>query len=389
MRYRPTGRRLLSGAGVLTSAALMTAAALLPAAVAYADTVRDGQWHLGYLRVADAHAQSQGDGVTVAVLDSGVDPNHPDLAGSVLPGVSAIGTTDAVRSDPDGRGTALAGLIAGHGHGAGGTEGVLGLAPKAKILPVVVAGGSTNVIGEEAARVARGIRLALERGATVICVGRGVPDSPLLHDAVDAALRADAVIVATDGNRPGEQIDPYPAAYQGVVAAVPLTRAETVTVSSPSGRALGLAVPGEDVLTTNTGGGYRIDAGNASAGLLAGAAALVRAAYPKLKADEVVHRLTMTAVDAGTPGRDETYGYGRLDLVAALTRPVPPLHPSPAQAAPAPAAASGAPGAVNPPSRHPRGVLGWLVVIPLLAVLGGLAWYAIEAERTLPAQPRT
>src|SRR4051812_26752327 len=82
------------------------------ATFARADTVRETQWHLRYLNVAEAHKHSLGDGIVVAVLDSGVDATHPDLSGNVLPAVSAIGGDDTAQSDPDGQGTALAGLIA-------------------------------------------------------------------------------------------------------------------------------------------------------------------------------------------------------------------------------------------------------------------------------------
>lgn len=382
---------------MVTAAVAALAAALAPAAPAYADSVREAQWHLRYLHVAEAHARTQGDGVIVAVLDSGADAAHPDLNGSLLPGVRAAGEEAPSEGDPDGRGTALAGLVAGHGHGADGGDGVLGLAPKAKVLPVTVtvtvtapAPPASPSPGDDSATMARGIDLAVARGATVICVGRGVPDSPALQNAVQAALRSGAVIVATDGNRAGEDVPPYPAAYPGVVAAVPLNRNLTVTVASHSGRALGLSVPGDDIVSTNTGGGYRIDAGSGAVGVLAGAVALVRAAYPRLAGDEVVHRMTATAADAGAPGRDELYGYGRLDLLAALTQSVPLLHPAPSASAgpalPGPAASASARAAANRPADRPRGPFGWLVTLPLLAVLGSLGWYAYRAERDLGAR---
>jgi subtilase family protein len=383
------GRRARLAAGVAAGLAGAVAAAV-GAGPAYADSVREAQWHLRYLHAAEAHARTQGDGVIVAILDSGVDATHPDLSGALLPGVRVVGEETPADGDPDGRGTALAGLVAGHGHGSDGADGVLGLAPKAKVLPVAVTAAAPLASpgpGDDSAAMARGIDLAVTRGAKVICVGRGVPDSPALRTAVEAAVRAGAVVVAADGNRPGEDAPPYPAAYPGVVAAVPLNRNLTVTVASHSGRALGLSVPGDDIVSTNTGGGYRIDAGSAAVGVLAGAVALVRAAYPALAGDEVVHRMTATAGDAGAPGRDDLYGYGRLDLLAALTQSVPLLHPAPSASAgaalPAPAATRSPGAAAGRSSDRPRGVFGWLVMLPLLAVLGALGWYAYRAERDL------
>ena len=364
---------------------LAVIAALAVAPAAYADSVRDAEWHLRYLHVEEAQQRATGAGVVVAVLDSGVDATHPDLDGAVLPGVSAVGADDVARFDVDGRGTALAGLVAAHGHGTGDADGVLGLAPKAKILPVLVTGGASATPGgpDDPEAVARGIGLAVQRGAKVICVGRTVPASGTLRDAVEQARRADAVVVAADAPaRDGEEFPGFPAGYEDVLAAAPLTRDLTVTVGSKSGRPLALAVPAVDVVSTNTGGGYRIDAGPVAAGVLAGAVALVRSAYPDLSADEVVHRLTFTAVDAGAPGHDPLYGDGTLNLMAALTTVVPPLHPTGSGAAAPPAPTK---STASPPG-HARGPLGWLVILPLLGVIGGLGWYAWRAEQDI--EPR-
>jgi hypothetical protein len=169
-----------------------------------------------------------------------------------------------------------------------------------------------------------------------------------------------------------------------VLAAIPLGRDGTVAASSSSGRKLGFGVPGEEIMTTNSGGGYRVDAGLAAPGLLAGAVALVRAAYPNLPPDEIVHRLSSTAEDAGAKGADTEYGQGKLNLVAALTRTVPLLHtagPSaPVSASAHPSASTGATAIVV----SPRGLGGWLLFLPLLVVLLVLIGVAIQAERRLP-----
>jgi subtilisin family serine protease len=382
MRHRSTRRALVVALAV---AGLVAA----PATQAAADAVRDTQWHLRYLNVAEAHRHSLGDGVIVAVLDSGVDANHPDLADRVLPAVSAVGDEAAAQTDPDGRGTALAGLVAGHGHGPDSGEGALGIAPNAKILPVVITGavdGGKNPNAEPDA-MAKGIQLAVQRGAKVICVGRNVPSSDLLREAVAEALRANVVVVSVDGERPREEFGSFPAAYPGVIAAAPMGRDQVVTVTSKSGRVLALAVPGVEITSTNTRSGYRIDNGGA-AGILAGAVALVRARFPALPVDEVVNRLTATAVDAGASGRDDVYGNGRLSLLAALTADVPLLHPGPSAAAsaiPVPTPREAKPAGEAGQSRGP---LGWLVLLPLVAVLGALGWYALRAERRIPARPR-
>src|SRR5262249_33648260 len=107
----------------------LAAAVLWPAAPAYADGIRDQQWYLGALDVADAQARTRGEGVVVAVIDTGVDASPQDLSASLLPPVMIDGSADTGRFDPDGHGTALAGLIAAQGHGANRENGVAGIAP--------------------------------------------------------------------------------------------------------------------------------------------------------------------------------------------------------------------------------------------------------------------
>ncbi len=363
--------------------------ALVPVSPAFADGIRDDQWHLQYLRVSEANEKTRGEGVTVAIVDNGVDRNHVDLTASVLPAIYTTGSLTPA-GDPDGHGTALAGLIAGQGHGANRQNGVVGIAPGADILPVVL--GSPATPDPTGARtvtpdqLAEGIELATLRGAKIIVVGYSVGGSERLQQAVREAQAADAIIVAADGNRTGEAFEPYPAAYDGVLAAVPLSRSGDVLVGSDSGRRLGFGVPGEEIMTTNTGGGYRVDAGSASVGQLAAVVALVRAAYPKLPADEIVNRLAVTAVDAGAPGRDPQFGVGRIDLVPALTRTIPLAHPPTPSAVPSPAAtdAVSAPAPVaGPAAARSRGELGWLLSLPLVAFIGVLLWYALRAEHRL------
>lgn len=149
-----------------------------------------------------------------------------------------------------------------------------------------------------------------------------------------AALKADVVVVAAAGNRPEATRVEWPAAYPGVIAAAGVDRDGNHAEVSVTGPEVVLAAPAVDIVSTNKLGETRYSTGtgtSSATAIIAGAAALVRAKYPDLSAAEVVHRLTATAVDKGPPGRDELYGYGVLDLVAALTADVPPM-PSPTAA---------------------------------------------------------
>src|SRR5262249_38709902 len=123
-------------AGVLAVLTVLVTV-VVPVGPVWADGVRDQEWHLGFLRVAEAHRYSQGAGVIVAVVDTGVDATHPDLTGSILPGADVRpGASGNGQTDTDSHGTSMAGLIVAHGHGPGNSAGVLGIAPQAKVLPV-------------------------------------------------------------------------------------------------------------------------------------------------------------------------------------------------------------------------------------------------------------
>src|SRR5918997_1203607 len=163
-------------------ATLTALGAVLVPAPARADSVRNEQWQLGALNAVTAWQHSTGRGVTVAILDSGVDASHPDLAGQVLPGIDLVdGSTDG-RVDPVGHGTTVAALIAGKQD----TDGVVGIAPDAKILPVRVLDKQNRY--EDASVVAKGLRWAVDRGATVVNLSLGgVTQSELLASALDYA----------------------------------------------------------------------------------------------------------------------------------------------------------------------------------------------------------
>jgi type VII secretion-associated serine protease mycosin len=326
--------------------ATATAAVLAAGMPAYADRVRDQEWHLTFLNVDQAHRYSQGDNVVVGVVDTGVDANHPDLAGNILAGADLVSGSGNGWNDLQGHGTHMAGLIAGHGHGAG--DGVLGVAPKARILPVTIG------VRTGADRQAAGIEWAVEHGARVICLATGSPaDNDSLHRAIREAFARDVVVVAGVGNHPEDTEVRFPARYDGVIAAAGIDQTGEHAAVSVTGPAVVLSAPAVDVVSTAPYGGYSVGVGTSDAtAIIAGAAALVRARYPNLSAPEVVHRLTATATDKGLPGRDDQYGYGIVNLVGALTADVPPLPsgaPSTATNPSPSASARAAPGAGHIP----------------------------------------
>jgi type VII secretion-associated serine protease mycosin len=320
---------------------------------ARADAVRDKQWHLGYLRIAEAHQISQGEGVTVGLVDTGVDASHPDLAGSVLPGADVWEGAGDGRIDPDGHGTSMAGLIVAHGSG---NSGALGIAPKAKI--VSVRAGTTKYFSGSTEHVANGIKAAVQHGVKVISVSFGGNEIIPLDEAIAAAAAADVVVVAAAGNRPGSPSVRAPASYDGVVAVAGTDRAGNHAEISATGPKVAVSAPATDIMSTDPGGKYSAGNGTSnSAAIVAGVVALIRAKYPKLTAKQVIERLTATAVDKGSPGRDSEFGYGIVDPVAALTKTVKPSA----------SATSPAPGGRTAPSEDDSDGTRILVMV-LLAV---------------------
>jgi type VII secretion-associated serine protease mycosin len=310
-------RALMALGACLASTALAVVGFAAPA---HADWVRNDQWQLTSLRAASAWQESTGAGVTVAVLDSGVDANHVDLKGQVLPGADFVdGTTDG-RKDPVGHGTTVAALIAGRSDDSSGVEGV---APGAKILPVRVL--DTQNKYRDATNVAKALRWAVDHGADVVnmSLGGGVR-SPALADAINYAYRRGVVVVACTGNQLTGGTDDvwYPAREPGVVAVAGLAEdgdEPTLWSGTLTGPETVLVAPAVNVLGAKPGGYWRVEGTSFAAPLVSATAALIRSRWPRLSADNVINRLIVTADDLGPRGRDDQYGYGEVDPVAALT----------------------------------------------------------------------
>ncbi|ARI55434.1 MULTISPECIES: type VII secretion-associated serine protease mycosin [unclassified Streptomyces] len=322
-RRRP--RRVL--AAVCAAAVL----ALTPAAPAHADAIRDQQWALAALHTDRAWQTTKGAGITVAVLDTGVDGSHPDLVGQVLPGKDLVGF-GAERGDPSWalHGTAMAGIIAGRGNGPGRADGVLGIAPEVRILPVRVILESKDPARAEARKtrgtaLADGIRWAADNGADVINLSLG-DDSESAHpdpgedSAIQYALSKGIPVVASAGNggEKGDRIS-YPAAYPGVIAVAAVDEYGTHASFSTRRWYATVSAPGVDIVVANPDGHYYIEWGtSAAAAFVSGAVALVRAAHPGLDPAQIKKLLADTARDAPAGGRDDARGYGMVDPAEAI-----------------------------------------------------------------------
>ncbi|MER5638968.1 S8 family serine peptidase [Kitasatospora sp. NPDC002227] len=358
---RPIAATALSGALLLS----------WPAG-AVADQVRDGQWANKAFDLPKVWSVSRGDGVTVAVIDDGVDATQADLAGQVLPGYDPDGQGRDHRPGADSHGTQMASLIAGHGHGPGGKEGVVGLAPGARILPLFKEKGGADAMPED-------IRWAVDHGAKVVNISQGLPDqtAPDLPAAVAYAAAHDVLVVASAGNS-GRSVA-SPANEPGVLAVGAVDQSLAVWSKSNFGPELLLTAPGVGVVAAGNGSKYEIEQGTSgAAAYVSAAAALVRAKFPDLTAGQVANRLVRTAlVPSGLVGAslpDSHYGYGIVRPYQALTQEVGtgtgrgPLAPLRESGTPGPAAA-----VAQPPRTGPgRG-------LPVVAVAVGAAVVAVVA----------
>ncbi|MGN9761249.1 S8 family serine peptidase [Streptomyces sp. SD31] len=331
----------------LTGALLLTSAPM-----ASADQVRDAQWPLTVYGAEKVWKTSQGAGVTVAVIDSGVDASHPDLTGQVLPGKDFTGAGNP-HEDNVGHGTAMASLIAGHGHGVNASAGVMGLAPEAKILPVRVSvtRGEDETDGKiDTAGWVAGVRFAVEQGAEVINLSlddsSAYPGSKAAK-AIEYAQAHDVVVVASTGNDAGTVN--YPAALPGVVAAAAVDKSLNPWSKSNTGNVI-VAAPGVEVAQADptTRSGYSVaDGTSGSSAYVSAIVALLRSKYPDLTAGQIINRLIKSASFLNNKGRtapDRELGYGIARPGTALTMDIPkgPKQGPLAQSTPSTSTNSGA-----------------------------------------------
>lgn len=278
------------------------------------DPLREQQWALGTIAAYDAWDITTGGPIVVAVIDTGVDASHPELAGRVLGGFNAItGSTDV--SDDNGHGTAVAGLIAASGDNG---VGIAGMCWGCVILPIKACLSSGRCRDSS---VISAIRWAIDNGARIINLSLGgALASPALHEAVRYATERGVLVVAASGNERAEGNAPnYPAAYPETVAVGASGYGDEVTGFSNTGEFIDLVAPGVDIATTTPGNSYALATGTSFASpFVSGAAALVMTIRPDLSGADVRCILSVAADDRGELGRDGEYGYGRLNVLAAV-----------------------------------------------------------------------
>lgn len=276
------------------------------------------QWSLNAVSYEATWPTSQGTGVTVAIVDSGVDATHPDLAGAVLPGINLVNDgydpAGTGRVDPNGHGTHVAGIV---GARANNGIGIAGAAPGVQLLPVRVL--DANGFGDST-DVAEGVIWAAEHGARVINLSLGgAAESPLIQTAMQHALSFNAVVVAAAGNEYqwGNPAS-YPAAYPEALAVSSVTSSLVRSSFSSTGAYVDMAAPGSSIVSAYKGG-YALESGTSMAAPhVSAAAALLLAKYPSLTTAQARLYLESTATDLGASGRDDSFGYGLVNPQLAL-----------------------------------------------------------------------
>lgn len=316
-------------AGVVASPALAD-----PGGSLVTDAVRKDEFALKTLNVAGAWAYANGSGITVAVIDSGVDAHHVDLDGQVLPGLDLVDPKGDGDSDLVGHGTTVSAIIAGKAD----NDGVIGIAPRAKILPVRVLDQENRY--DDAMIVAKGVRWAVDHGAQVINLSLGgTGSSAALAAALDYAFAKDVVVVACTGNlsaSPSAGVW-YPAREPGVIAVAGMEHdGDKIWSGSITGKETVVTAPSSRMVGARPSGYWQVQGTSFAAPMVSATAALIRSRWPTMPAGEVINRIVKTAKDRGAPGRDPVYGYGMVDPTAALTAEVPPVLDNPLDTTPSP-----------------------------------------------------
>ena len=341
--FRRTLVPVASGLAAVVAVSWVVGSAPALAAAGYGvsgTTIQAQEWWLPGLHVTQAWRTTEGSGITVAVLGTGVAAGHSDLAGSVSTGPDFTGsgrTADGPFWGIDG--TEVAGVIAGHGHGTAREAGILGIAPAAKILSIRVSLEYNDPLNSDAAiarrlpaAIAEGITYAVDHGASVIdlpldpgtggLTGQGEPaaagGSPAEQAAVAYALRRNVVLVAPAGDdAQGSGLVNYPAAYPGVIAVGAVARDGELASFSSRHSYVSLTAPGVSLMGAAPPDDYaRISSTSTSGGIVAGVAALILSRYPHLTVAQVTQALAggTTTNRAGAPGA----GHGTVDAARAV-----------------------------------------------------------------------
>ena len=267
------------------------------------------QYALAKLRLPEAHTLAHGANVTIAVIDSGVDVKHPELANAIADSFDALGSKEG----PHVHGTGVAGAIAAHAR-------LMGSAPAARILAIRAFGVASNGAESTSFVVLRALDYAAAHGAQIVNMSFAGPKDALIERAIAAAAARGIVMVAASGNAGPKSPPLYPAAYASVIAVGATDAQDRLFTASNRGSHIAVTAPGVDIFLPAPDEKYQMTSGTSfSAAYVSGLIALMLERNPALKPDEVRAIVMKTARDLGSPGRDDLFGAGEADAYAAVS----------------------------------------------------------------------
>jgi subtilisin family serine protease len=268
------------------------------------------QYTLIKMHLNEAHQTTQGEKALVAIIDSGIDETHPDIAGSVIDRFDAVGGT----MQPHAHGTAIAGAISAHG-------ALVGTAPHANILAIRAFDGNTSKPGADGttAHIVEGLNWAYEHHAQIVNMSFAGAFDPLLALAINTAHQRGMIIVAAAGNEGPKAAPCYPAADDNVIAVTATDRDDRVFSGSNRGTYISLAAPGTDIISAAPSNSYQFSTGTSiAAAHISGVIALLLSEKPDLSSDKVREVLQETAHHLGGPASQDEFGAGLGDAAKAV-----------------------------------------------------------------------
>lgn len=271
------------------------------------------QYALAKMRLPEAHALSVGADVTIAVIDSGIDVTHPELAGVIT------GTFDALNNGegPHPHGTSIAGVIASHAR-------LMGTAPSSHLLAIRAFGSQKSGAESTSFLILKSLDYALAKNARIINMSFAGPHDPAMERGLAAAAAKGIVLVAAAGNAGVKSPPLYPAADRNVIAVTATDQSDRLFAQSNRGSYVAISAPGVDILSPAPDGKYQMSSGTSlSAAYVSGVAALIIARNPEISSTDVRTTLISTARDLGPKGRDDQFGAGQADAFGAVSAVTP------------------------------------------------------------------
>jgi subtilisin family serine protease len=275
---------------------------------------------LAKLRLPQAHALSVGTDVTIAVIDSGIDISHPELADRIAGSFDALGSKEG----PHLHGTSVASTIVAHGR-------LMGAAPSARLLAIRAFGAQDNSAKDSGADsnsfvVIKSLDYAVANRAQIINMSFAGPKDRAIGRSLAAAASKGIVLVAAAGNAGSQSSPLFPAADRNVIAVSATDQDDRLFSASNRGSYVAISAPGVDILSAAPEGKYQILSGTSlSAAYVSGVAALMIARSPEIASSDVRATLLSTARDLGPPGRDDQFGAGQVDALSAVSAVATPI----------------------------------------------------------------